>query len=110
LSAAPLLERGEADAALIVGSDPLEHLPERAAAHLRAIPVVSIDARSTTTADAARVAFTTAAPGVHRAGVVHRLDGVPVPLRALLGSSRPSDDEVLGAIAGRLARPEAVPT
>ena len=29
---------------------------------------------------AARVAFTTAAPGVHRAGVVHRLDGVPVPL------------------------------
>ena len=103
LSAATVLARGEADAALVVGSDPLEHLPPPAAERLRAIPIVSIDARATTTADASRVAFTTAAAGVHRPGVVHRLDGVPVPLRALLASSRPSDDEVLGAIAGRLA-------
>ena len=104
LSAAAVLERRDADAALVVGSDPLAHLPERAAERLRAIPVVSIDARSTTTAGAASVAFTTAAAGVHRPGVVHRLDGVPVPLRALLASSRPSDEEVLGAIAGRLAQ------
>ena len=37
---------------------------------------------------------------MHRAGVVHRLDGVPVPLRAVLESTRPSDEEVLEAIAG----------
>lgn len=103
LSAAAVLARGDADAALVVGSDPLEHLPADAAERLRAIPVVSVDACETTTAAAAEVAFTTAAAGVHRPGVVHRLDGVPVPLRALLASSRPSDDEVLGAIAGRLA-------
>jgi formylmethanofuran dehydrogenase subunit B len=36
---------------------------------------------------------------------VHRLDGVPVPLRAVLQSSRPSDEEVLAAIAERVARP-----
>jgi len=105
LSAATVLERGEADAALVVGSDPLEDLPPAAAARLRAIPIVSLDPRDTATAAAARVAFTTAAPGVHRAGVVHRLDGVPVPLRAPLATSRPGDDEVLAAIAGRLARP-----
>ncbi len=104
LSAAALLARGEADAALVVGSDPLAHLPREAAERLRAIPVVSIDARPTATADAARVAFTTAAPGVHLPGVVHRLDGVPVPLRALLASSRPSDEELLEAIAGRLTQ------
>ena len=103
LSAAAVLARGDADAALVVGSDPLEHLPPAAAERLRAIPVVSVDARDTATADAARVAFTTAAAGVHRPGVVHRLDGVPVPLRALLDSSRPSDEDVLQAIAGRLA-------
>jgi hypothetical protein len=40
---------------------------------------------------------------VHRAGVVHRLDGVPVPLYAPLPSDRPGDDEVLAAIAERLA-------
>ena len=104
LSAAAVLERSDADAALVVGSDPLGHLPPAAAERLRAIPVVSVDARDTATAAAARVAFTTAAPGVHRAGVVHRLDGVPVPLRAPLASSRRSDEELLAAIAGRLAR------
>ena len=104
LSAAAVLERGDADAALVVGSDSLEHLPAQAAERLRTIPVVSIDARSTATADAARVAFTTAAAGVHTAGVAHRLDGVPVPLRAVLRSSRPSDEDVLAAIAERVAR------
>ena len=104
LSAAAVLERGDADAALVVGSDPLDHLPPAAAARLRAIPVVTVDATDTATAGAARVAFTTAAPGVHRPGVVHRLDGVPVPLRAPLASERPSDEEVLAAIAERVAR------
>jgi formylmethanofuran dehydrogenase subunit B len=110
LSAAALLGRGDADAALVIGSDPLEQLPPAAVERLRAIPLVTVDARATKTADAARVAFTTAAAGVHRPGVVHRLDGVPVPLRALLASERPSDQEVLGALAGRLARrPGEVP-
>jgi formylmethanofuran dehydrogenase subunit B len=104
LSAAAVLERGDADAALVVGSDPLEHLPPPAAERLRAIPVVSVDASDTATAGAARVAFTTAAAGVHRPGIVHRLDGVPVPLRAPLQSSRPSDEEVVAAIAERVAR------
>ena len=104
LSAAALLERGDADAALVIGSDPLEQLPPAAVERLRAIPLVTVDARATKTADAARVAFTTAAAGVHRPGVVHRLDGVPVPLRAPLASERPSDEEVLTALAGRLAR------
>jgi formylmethanofuran dehydrogenase subunit B len=104
LSAAAVLERGDADAALVVGSDPLGHLPPDAADRLRAIPVVSIDHRETPTAAQARIAFTTAAPGVHRAGVVHRLDGVPVPLRAPLASERPGDDDVLEALARRVSR------
>jgi formylmethanofuran dehydrogenase subunit B len=107
LSAAAVLERGDADAALVVGSDPLDHLPPPAADGLRAIPFVSVDARDTATAQAARVAFTTSAPGIHRAGVVHRLDGVPVPLRAVLESERPSAEDVIAGIAARLARREA---
>src|SRR4051794_40652133 len=103
LSAAAVLERGDADAALVVASDPLAHLPPAAAERLRAIPVVTVDATATATADAARVAFTTAAAGVHRAGVVHRLDGVPVPLRAIIASERPSAEDVLTAIAERIA-------
>jgi formylmethanofuran dehydrogenase subunit B len=97
LSAAALLERGDVDAALVVASDPLEELPG-----LRELPMVVVDARATATSAAARVAFATAADGVEVAGTVHRMDGVPIPLRAPLAAERPGAEEVLAAIAGRL--------
>ncbi len=62
-------------------------------------PTISVGWRPS---EEARVAIATAAAGVHRAGFVHRLDGVPVPLYAPLAGDRPGDDEVLTAIAGRL--------
>jgi formylmethanofuran dehydrogenase subunit B len=102
LGAAALLERGEVDAALVVASDPLAHLPAPAAQRLRELPTVVIDARATATAKAARVAFATAADGIEVAGTVHRMDGVPIPLRALLDGDRPTAEDVLAAIAGRL--------
>jgi formylmethanofuran dehydrogenase subunit B len=97
LSAAALLERGEVDAALVIASDPLAQLPR-----LRDIPTVVVDARATQTAAAARVAFATAADGIEIAGTVHRMDGVPVALRAPLAAERPGIEDVLTAIAGRL--------
>jgi formylmethanofuran dehydrogenase subunit B len=97
LSASALLERGEVDAALVVASDPLEQLPA-----LRELPLVVVDAAATATAAAARVAFAPAADGVEAAGTVHRMDGVPVPLRAPLTTERPSVEDVLAAIGERL--------
>jgi len=102
LSAAALLERGEVDAALVVASDPLEHLSAAAADHLRELPTVVIDARATATSRAARVAFATAADGIEVPCTVHRMDGVPIPLRALLAPERPGVEDVLAAIEGRL--------
>ena len=99
-SAAALLERGEVDAALVVASDALEQLPG-----LRELPTVVVDARDTETARAAQVAFATAADGIEAAGTAHRMDGVPVPLRALLDGDRRragSITDVLAAIAERL--------
>jgi formylmethanofuran dehydrogenase subunit B len=106
-STADLLERGDPDAALIVGFDALRRLPPRAAEHLRRVPTVVVDPRATETASAARVAFATAAAGVHRDGTAHRMDGVPVTLRAPLTSDRPGDREVLAAIQARIAGEEA---
>lgn len=97
VGAAALLERGEVDAALVVASDPLEHLPR-----LRALPLVVVDARVTATSRAARVAFAPAADGIEVPGTAHRMDGVPVPLRAPLTGERPSIEDVLAAIEGRL--------
>jgi formylmethanofuran dehydrogenase subunit B len=102
-SAAGLLERGETDAALVVGFDALRHLPPPAADNLRRIPTIVVDPRATQTAAAARVAFATAAAGVRREGTVHRMDGVPLTLRAPLRSDRPGDGEVLAAIQARIA-------
>jgi formylmethanofuran dehydrogenase subunit B len=97
LGAAALLERGEVDAALVVSADPLERLPG-----LRALPLVAVDARATATLEAAAVAFAPAADGIEVAGTVHRMDGVPIPLRAPFAADRPSIEDVLAAIAGRL--------
>ncbi|HEX6619211.1 MAG TPA: hypothetical protein VF024_06115, partial [Solirubrobacteraceae bacterium] len=97
LSAAALLDRGEVDAALVIACDALEQLPA-----LRELPTVVIDARATDMAKAARVAFATAADGIEVAGTAHRMDGVPLPLRALLDGDRPTAEDVLAAIAGRL--------
>jgi formylmethanofuran dehydrogenase subunit B len=105
-SAAGLLERGETDAALIVGFDALRHLPPPAAERLRRIPTIVVDPRATETAAVARVAFATAAPGVGREGTAHRMDGVPVTLRAPLASERVGDGEVLAAIAAHMAGEE----
>ena len=102
LSAPALLERGEVDAALVVASDPLQHLSGAAADHLRELPTVVIDARATTTSQAARVAFATAADDIEVPGTVHRMDGVPIPLRAPLPTERPGVEDVLAAIGARL--------
>jgi formylmethanofuran dehydrogenase subunit B len=102
-SAAGLLERGEPDAALIVGFDALRALPQRAADHLRRIPTVVVDPRGTETAAAARVAFAPAAAGVAREGTAHRMDGVPLTLRAPLASERVGDGDVLAAIQMQIA-------
>jgi formylmethanofuran dehydrogenase subunit B len=96
-SAAALLERGDVDAALVVADDPLEELPR-----LRELPMVAVDARETATSQAARVAFITAADGIEVPGTVHRMDGVPIPLRAPLATERPAAADVLAAIEGRL--------
>jgi formylmethanofuran dehydrogenase subunit B len=101
LGAAALLERGDVDAALVVASDPLAQLPAAAADRLRGLPMVVVDARATATSRAARVAFATAADGIEVPGTVHRMDGVPIPLRAPLAAERPSVEDVLAAIGGR---------
>jgi formylmethanofuran dehydrogenase subunit B len=49
-----------------------------------------------------RVAFATAVDGIEVAGTAHRMDGVPVPLRAPRQSDRPSIEDVLAAIQERL--------
>ena len=84
-------ERVDVDAALVVGAELLLE-----------VPTVVIDSRATATSEAARVAFATAADGIEVPGTAHRMDGVPIPLRAPRPSDRPSSEDVLAAIEERL--------
>jgi formylmethanofuran dehydrogenase subunit B len=90
-----LLERGEADACLLVGSETLDWLSPQAVAHLRLIPTVVLDPPGVEPAVPATVRFRTAIPGIHLPGTAYRMDGVPVPLRAVLPGRYPSDQEIL---------------
>jgi formylmethanofuran dehydrogenase subunit B len=90
-----LLARRQADAALILASDPLAHLPRPAADYLAEIPVILLDAGSCLTARVARVVFPTAAYGLDAAGTAYRMDNIPLRLHKIVEPTQPTDEEIL---------------
>jgi formylmethanofuran dehydrogenase subunit B len=96
------LGRGEADAALIVASDPMSDFAQAAREHLARIPYIAVDARDTPTTRQATVVFHTATYGINTPGTVYRMDDVPIPLRPAFDSPFPSDYEVLKGIERRV--------
>ncbi|MBS7610241.1 formylmethanofuran dehydrogenase subunit B [Candidatus Bathyarchaeota archaeon] len=78
------LNRGECDAALIVASDPISHLPRKTSERLMEIPTVVLDPHITPTTMAAEVAIPTAQVGIEASGTAYRMDGVPLDLRKLV--------------------------
>lgn len=101
-TAVDLLVRGEADAALILSSDPGANFPAPAREHLARIPVIVLDPKVNETSRIARVHITTAPYGISVAGTVYRMDEIPLPLRPALPSPYPSDEEVLRRLGDRL--------
>jgi formylmethanofuran dehydrogenase subunit B len=97
-----VLARGDADAALIIASDPASNFPKAAIEHMKRIPVITLDPKATHTSQLARVAFTTATYGINVAGTVYRMDDVPITLRPAFDSPYPSDEQILTAIRDRV--------
>ncbi len=97
-STVDVLARGEADAALIIASDPAAHFPHAAAQHLERIPTIVLDPMPTLTAKSAQVVLPSACYGLDAAGTAYRMDTVPIRLRAILPRQRPTDEEVLDRI------------
>jgi formylmethanofuran dehydrogenase subunit B len=97
-----VFSRGEADAALIIASDPASSLPGKAARRLAEIYTITLDAHDSETTRIAKVAFTTATAGIHVEGTVYRMDNIPLQLRKVLSSTYPSDEEVLSRLLARV--------
>src|SRR6185312_12416183 len=96
------LGRGEADAALIIASDPMSNFSQAAREHLARIPYIALDPQDTPTTRQATVVFHTATYGINTAGTVYRMDDVPIPLRPAFESPLPGDYEVLKGIERRV--------
>jgi formylmethanofuran dehydrogenase subunit B len=103
-SANEVLERDEADACLLVGSDGTSALSELAQANLARLPIIALDPPTALTAPQPTVRFTTAVYGIHRPGTAYRMDEVPIPLRAVLPTKYPSDADVLTQLLGRVEK------
>jgi formylmethanofuran dehydrogenase subunit B len=101
-TATDVLARREADAALIVASDPMANFSEAARAHLQAIPYIALDPKETPTTRHATVAFTVATYGINVAGTSYRMDDVPLPLHPAFESPHPSDATILQGIERRV--------
>jgi formylmethanofuran dehydrogenase subunit B len=99
---ADTLARGEADAAMIISSDPMSNFSQPARVHLAAIPYIALDPKETPTTRGAAVAFTTATYGINVPGTVYRMDDVPIPLRPAIDAPHPGDFEVLQALERRV--------
>ncbi len=105
-----LLVRGDNDAALILGADPGATMPQPAIDHLARIPTIVLDPKVTHTSRLARVHFTTSAMGISAPGTVYRMDEIPLPLRPILDSPYPTDEEVIRRIYERVkAKPPWLP-
>jgi formylmethanofuran dehydrogenase subunit B len=81
-----------------VGSEEVERFSTAALCHLRRIPTIALDYPAAESIIPATVRFATAVYGVHRPGTAYRMDEVPIPLRAFLHTTYPSDADVLRMI------------
>lgn len=99
---ADTLSRGDADAALIIASDPASNFSKAAIDHLHKIPVITLDTKQTITSKLSHVAFSTATYGINTGGTVYRMDDVPITLRPAFDSPFPTDEEILTKIKKRV--------
>jgi formylmethanofuran dehydrogenase subunit B len=99
-----VLARGEADAALIIASDPASTFPANVVKELLKIPVITLDQKITPTTMISKVAFPVATAGIEADGTAYRMDGVPLRLSKLLEPREgvKSDKELLNIIIEKI--------
>ena len=106
-STVDLIVRGDNDAALILGADPGATMPQPGIDHLARIPTIVLDPKVTHTSRLARVHITTAVTGISAPGTAYRMDEIPLPLRPILTSPYPTDEEVVRRISQAVAKKPA---
>jgi len=101
-----ILHRDEADASLIVASDPVAHFPRMAAQNLVKNPLIAIDPEVTPTTLTADVVFPSAFVGIEAEGTAYRMDHVPLPLKKIVEPPKTClpDKEILQRILHKVRK------
>lgn len=97
-SANYLLENGQVDSVILLGSEGLEHFSASAKKQLKRLPIILLDDASRECTLKPAVSIPTAVTGIHCEGTVFRMDGVPMKLPAIFESKLRSAADVLSAI------------
>jgi len=99
-SVVDILCRDEANAGLIIASDPVSNFPKEAVQNLVKNPLIVIDPVISPTTMMADVVFPSAFVGIEAEGTAYRMDRVPLPMKKLVNPPPTclSDKEILQRI------------
>lgn len=99
-----ILSRDEADAMLVIASDPVAHFPKASSKKIAKIPLISIDPEVTPTTMLADVIIPPAFVGIEAEGTAYRMDHVPLPLKKVVEPPEGfiSDQEILRRLLQRV--------
>ncbi len=99
-----VIRRGENDAMLVVGSDPIAHFPKGIASRIRRLPLAAIDPAQSMTTMFADIVIPSAFAGIESEGIAYRMDGVALPLKKLVEPPKGvlSDEEILRKILAKV--------
>lgn len=90
-----LLQNKEADAMMVVASDPGAHFPQKAIERMAEIPLIAIEPHRTPTTELADIIIPPAIVGLEAEGSAYRMEGVPLRMKKVVDTDLPSDEEIL---------------
>ena len=94
------IENNDFDYSIIVGTDPISHLPHSLSSKMAKKPLILIDNHITATSLIAEVVLPTSITGIESGGLAYRLDQVPIELSKIINppNNLPSDEELLNQL------------
>ena len=100
------IEKDEFDCSIIVGTDPISHLPHQLSKKLAKKPIILIDNKKSATSSIADVILPTTITGIESEGLAFRLDHIPIQLHKIINppSEIKSDVEILNQLLNLLNR------
>ena len=94
------IEKEDFDSSLIVGTDPVSHLPHTLSSNIAKKPLILIDNHITATSQIAEVVLPTSITGIESGGLAYRLDQIPIELNKIVDppNNLPSDEKILNQL------------